>query len=138
MFFFIYFLNFHANIGKNKSFIIKQLKQSKALIFPSLCYEGFPMVIVESFATGTPVITSNIGSQAEIVKNNYNGLHFQVGNAESLAKVLKKFDNLKDKTKFYKNARNTYLKKYTPEINYKLLMNIYNQTIEDAKKNKNY
>lgn len=38
---------------------------AKALVFPSL-YEGFGLPILESFAMGTPVLTSNISSMPEV------------------------------------------------------------------------
>lgn len=40
---------------------------ASALVYPSL-YEGFGLPILESFACKTPVVTSNIGSMAEIGK----------------------------------------------------------------------
>jgi glycosyltransferase involved in cell wall biosynthesis len=40
---------------------------ASALVYPSL-YEGFGLPILESFACKTPVVTSNVGSMAEIGK----------------------------------------------------------------------
>jgi glycosyltransferase involved in cell wall biosynthesis len=56
-----------------------------ALIVPSLWYENAPTVIREAFATGTPVISSNIGGMAEAVTDGIDGLHFDTGNAADLA-----------------------------------------------------
>jgi glycosyltransferase involved in cell wall biosynthesis len=38
---------------------------AKALVYPSL-YEGFGLPILEAFACGCPVVTSNISSMAEV------------------------------------------------------------------------
>src|SRR5437762_4639584 len=38
----------------NKEEVLETMKISKALIFPSIWYEGLPFTIIESFATGTP------------------------------------------------------------------------------------
>jgi len=119
---------------KGKDFLLDQIKRSRALIFPSESYEGFPIVITEALATGTPVISSNIGSQAEIVGNGYNGIHFKVSDPKDLAEKIKLFDN-KEMKKMYINSRKTYLEKYTPEINYKILKEIYKKTIDEKKKN---
>lgn len=48
----------------------KVLKESKALIFSSLLYEGFPMTILESLSVNVPVIAKNIGNAANLVNNS--------------------------------------------------------------------
>jgi glycosyltransferase involved in cell wall biosynthesis len=117
---------------QNKSFIIDALKKSKALIFPSLWYEGFPITILEAFSTGTPVIASRLGGMCEVVTNNVNGLHFEVDDENDLVSVLKTFDQT-EKESFSFNARKTYLDNYTPEQNYDQLRYIYDQVIKNKK-----
>jgi glycosyltransferase involved in cell wall biosynthesis len=41
--------------------------QARALVFPSLLYEGQPMSILESFAAGLPVLASRLGGNAELL-----------------------------------------------------------------------
>ncbi|MCW2922230.1 MAG: glycosyl transferase group 1 [Thermoleophilia bacterium] len=43
------------------------MRTARALVVPSTWYEGFPMVVLEAFAAGTPVIASDLGALAEIV-----------------------------------------------------------------------
>ena len=105
------------------------------IIVPSICYEGFPMAIVEAFACGTPVLCSRLGSMEEIVEDGVTGLHFEAGNAQDLAeKAQWLIDNPERTREMGQNARNEYLAKYTPEKNYEMLMDIYQQAIEEAKK----
>jgi len=59
------------------------------LVVPSLWYENSPNVILEAFATHTPVIASNLGGMAELVKHNENGLLFPAGDVYSLAGQIK-------------------------------------------------
>ena len=54
------------------------------IIVPSL-FEAFGMVVIESLSMGTPVIGSNTGGIAEIIKQGYNGFLFTPGNAGELA-----------------------------------------------------
>jgi len=63
------------------------------LVMPSICYEGFPLVLVEAFAHGLPVICSRLGGMAEIVEDGVTGLHFEAGNPDDLAKKV--LDDLK-------------------------------------------
>jgi glycosyltransferase involved in cell wall biosynthesis len=55
------------------------------LLIPSIWYENSPNVILEAFAHGTPVIASNLGGMAELVRHNVDGLTFNAGDAQDLA-----------------------------------------------------
>jgi glycosyltransferase involved in cell wall biosynthesis len=59
------------------------------LVVPSTWYENTPFVILEAFAAGVPVIASDLGGMAEIVRDGVNGFLFTAGDAESLASVLR-------------------------------------------------
>jgi glycosyltransferase involved in cell wall biosynthesis len=58
------------------------------LIVPSIWYENSPLTIHEAFIFKVPVLTSNIGGMAELVKDNVNGLHFQVGDIDDLCRKI--------------------------------------------------
>jgi len=47
-----------------------------ALVVPSVCYEVFPMAMIEAFAEGTPVVARDLAGMAEIVKDADGGLLF--------------------------------------------------------------
>jgi hypothetical protein len=59
-----------------------------ALVVPSVWYENSPITIHEAFLLGTPVITSDIGGMAELVRDGVDGLHFKVGDPASLARTV--------------------------------------------------
>ncbi|MGE5372533.1 MAG: glycosyltransferase family 4 protein [Solirubrobacterales bacterium] len=59
-------------------------KLAEIAVFPSL-YEPFGIVALEAMAAGTPVIVSDSGGLAEIVRNNEDGLYTATGSAPSLA-----------------------------------------------------
>jgi glycosyltransferase involved in cell wall biosynthesis len=40
----------------------KLMQNAKILVFPSVWYETFGMVVIEAYAVGLPVIASNLGS----------------------------------------------------------------------------
>lgn len=52
--------------------VINYMRSSEMLLMASL-FEGFPMVIAEALFCGLPVVSTNVGSISEIVKNEYNG-----------------------------------------------------------------
>jgi len=107
------------------------MQQACFLVVPSESYEGFPMVLVESFANGLPVIVSSLGSLAEIVEEGVTGIHFESGNAEDLAtKVRWAFENPEAMKRMGENARRIYEEKYTADHNYHQLINIYSQIVK--------
>ena len=53
-------------------------------------YENSPNAVLEAFAHRTPVVASNLGGMAELVRNGGNGLLFTPGDAEDLARQLRR------------------------------------------------
>jgi len=74
----------------NPAQIREQLRQSRALVFPSLWYETLGLVPVEAAASGIPAIVSDGCAATDYVADGRTGLHFTHGSAESLAAQLKK------------------------------------------------
>jgi glycosyltransferase involved in cell wall biosynthesis len=58
------------------------------VVVPSLWWETGPMVVVEAFQYGRPVICSDIGGMAEKVTHGQNGLHFRRADARDLAETM--------------------------------------------------
>ena len=61
------------------------LGRSTLCVVPSLWYENMPNTLLESWAAGTPVLASDIGSLHDMVFNSGAGGLFEVGDAGSLA-----------------------------------------------------
>ncbi len=64
--------------------VIEQMQGADMLVVPSECYEGFPRVVVEAFATGTPIIAADLGGLRELVDERA-GIRFPSGDAHALA-----------------------------------------------------
>lgn len=108
------------------------MNQCKAFICPSIWYEGTPLTVIEAFASGTPVIASRLGVLSESVNDGFNGLHFTAGDANDLEKKIGIFlRETGNNNLFYKNARQTYLDKYHPEMHYNAILKIYEDAIEN-------
>jgi len=118
-------------IGQMEKQLVKEyMKRCKALICPSIWYEGTPLTIIEAFAAGTPVIASRLGSMAETVSDGFNGLLFTAGDADDLAKKVCIFiKETRDSAMFYQNARQTYLEKYHEDVHYSAILKIYENAI---------
>lgn len=68
--------------------VFKELVRVDILCFPSIIEEAMPMTILEAFSCGIPVIATNIGGQAELVKNDYNGYLVPIKDSKSIAERI--------------------------------------------------
>lgn len=117
----------------DRNSVHKLMSQCTALIFPSIWFEGMPMVILEAFSLGTPVIASNFGAMSSLIQNGANGIHFEVNNSKALVEALTNWRSysLTVKQSFSYAALETYKLNYTPEANYKMLIEIYHSVINN-------
>lgn len=113
----------------------ERLAEASLLILPSLCFEGFPMVIREAFALGVPVVASRIGAIPFIIKDGDSGMMFQPGDSTELLKVVKAlWENSTRLSNMAEAARKEFEIKYTADENYDMLMEIYRAAIKIHKK----
>tara|TARA_B100000674_G_scaffold484838_2_gene490775 strand:+ start:181 stop:822 length:642 start_codon:yes stop_codon:yes gene_type:complete len=95
-------------------------------IFPSEWAEPFGLVIIESFANSTPVLSSNHNSLKEMIQDNYNGVFFEQSNYVDLKdKVLYLLNNQEMMKKMQLNSFDTFNNKFSPEMNIKLINKTY-------------
>jgi glycosyltransferase involved in cell wall biosynthesis len=111
--------------------ILERMKNASVLILPSTWYEGFPMIVAEAFAAGLPVIASNLGSLSSIVDHHRTGLHFEAGQASSLVEALRWWlAHPAEAILMRSQARLEYETRYTAEVNYQQLMQIYQAALD--------
>jgi len=105
-------------------------RSARFLVLPSVCYENFPRVVAEGFAAGLPIVASRLGSMQELVRDGETGFLFNPRDPNDLAlKVREMVDHPDLLGKMQMNAREEYVSRYTPQINFAQLMDIYQQVI---------
>ncbi len=120
--------------AKPSSEIYELIGRASAMIFPSEWYEGLPKVIIEAFAKGTPVISSDVGSMKSLVEHQRNGLHFAPKDVKDLRRQVEwLMENPAKRKQMRREARDEYEAKYTAETNYRMLMNIYRRAVQQSK-----
>jgi glycosyltransferase involved in cell wall biosynthesis len=111
--------------------IYRLMGEASALIFPSLWYEGLPKTILESFARGTPVIASRLGSMIRLIKDNQTGDHFIPGDATDLSRTVQRLFTDPESLRLMRaSTRAEYESLYTPEANYQMLIDIYRSALK--------
>ena len=117
---------------KPRDFVLEAVRSATIQIVPSMCYEGLPMVIPEAYACGTPVVAARLGSLEEVVEEGETGFKFTPGDAHDLARVVNGlWANQSELGALRRNVRTTFEQKYTAEINYRILMDIYAKALSD-------
>ena len=125
-------LDFRAYLSKQA--VQQAMRAAAFLIMPSEWYEGFPVVIAEAYANGLPVIASRRGAMAELVEDRITGLHFTAGDANDLAeKVQWATAHPEEIRAMGHRARQVYETNYTPEVNYRQLIAIYEAAAQTTK-----
>jgi glycosyltransferase involved in cell wall biosynthesis len=109
--------------------VLKLVGSASFMVFPSQWYEGQPKVLLESFARGTPVLASRLGSMTEMIDAK-NGLLFEPGNADDLASaVLRVWADPQLLADMRRGARRRFEETFTADQNYDSLMDIYRTAI---------
>lgn len=79
-------VEFHGYCNRQELFT--EIGRAEFVVVPSECYEGFPMVVLEAMACGTPVVASRLGSLDEVVIEGITGVKFTPGDPRDLAAVV--------------------------------------------------
>ena len=66
------------------------MRQARALVFPSVWYEGQPLTVYEALACGTPVVVSDACAGREAVVDGETGFWFRSGDPDALAAHLRR------------------------------------------------
>lgn len=96
-------------------------------ILPSY-QEGLPMVLLESMASGVPVIVTYVGAIPEIIQNNQNGIIIEPGNIGQMAQAILEINSNKEiRGTIRKNALKTVKEKYSSDLMTEEYQQIYKE-----------
>lgn len=103
-----------------------------AVIVPSICYEVFGIIIIESFAHKTPVIVNNLGALPEVVTQSKGGFIYNTED-ELIHQMEKLRLNPSLRAELGDNGYNAYRKYWTEEYH----IHKYYQIIQDIAQQRN-
>jgi len=112
--------------------VLRKIRESRALVLPTLVYENCPMVLLEAFAEGTPVIVPDLPSMMTFVDHDQEGLLYRAGDISSLAEALTKaLATPEDAWSMWSTkGRAAHARHYNELTNYQQLISIYNSVIK--------
>jgi glycosyltransferase involved in cell wall biosynthesis len=110
--------------------VAEEMARAAFLVLPSIWPENFPMVIVEAFCQGLPVLASRVGALAEIIDDGVTGLVFSPGDPHDLATKVQWAERHQEAMRIMgANARRVYEERYSPSINFEQLSEIYHAAV---------
>jgi len=118
---------------RRRDYCLEAMRRALFVVVPSVCYENFPLAIVEAFASGTPVLASRLGAMAEIVDDGRTGRLFTAGDAADLARAMAWMTaHPGECAAMGRAARSAFEARYTADTNFAMLMSIYGQVSSGA------
>jgi glycosyltransferase involved in cell wall biosynthesis len=107
-----------------------EIAAARLLVVPSVSFEGFPLVLREAFAFGTPAAVSGIGPLPHIVQHGRTGVVFRPGDPGSLLdSVRSAWHRTGQLRSMSEQARAEFEEKYAEGANYRALMDIYDRAV---------
>jgi glycosyltransferase involved in cell wall biosynthesis len=107
------------------SAVLETLRSVRCLVFPSLWFEGEPMILIEALAAGTPVLASDVGGIPELLGLGSAGWLTKAGEIGAWARALQDLCNNGDIDTKSRAARDIYLKRHTPREGLQSLVRSY-------------
>jgi glycosyltransferase involved in cell wall biosynthesis len=91
------------------------LADARALVLPSICYEGAPRTVVEAYAAGVPVVANRYGALPSVVSDGVTGLLVEPGNADAWRAALGRAMDDATSQELGEGAFAAWSSRYSPE-----------------------
>lgn len=112
--------------AQNHDTCLQMISRSDCVIIPSVCFEGFPTTLLESYRAGVPVLVSNVGPLPELVGFGELGFifdpHDHLSLENSLNSILRDYNSSLAKAA---RARSHFLHTLSERVNIERLHSIY-------------
>ncbi|MDE6686862.1 MAG: glycosyltransferase family 4 protein, partial [Lachnospiraceae bacterium] len=106
------------------------MTHAQAVIESSSWYETFGMVVIEAYASRTPVIAANFGNVGDLVEDGRTGFKYRQDSPDALNLAVERMERLDqaDYEQMRQAAYKEYLERYSTEKNYNILKGIYEKS----------
>jgi glycosyltransferase involved in cell wall biosynthesis len=105
------------------------LRRARALLVPSMWYEGEPRAVLEAFAAGVPVVVSQIGGLPALVEEGRSGLVVPPEDIDGWARAVERLGDDKEAKRMGGFALHAWQDRHSPEKGLHELEMAYDQAI---------
>jgi glycosyltransferase involved in cell wall biosynthesis len=106
------------------------LSRARALVVPSICYEGAPRAIIEAYSAGVPVLASDMGGLSEMVSDGSSGLVLSPSNPSEWTTAMDRLRDDAESERMGEEAWRLWDRHYRPEVGLKDLENAYESALQ--------
>ncbi|MBA3432000.1 MAG: glycosyltransferase [Actinobacteria bacterium] len=92
------------------------IRGARAVLLPSLWYEGAPRTILEAYAVGVPVLASRIGALPEVVEEGASGLLLEPGDPDAWAEGAERLGDDNESVRLGNGGYRLWERLYRPEV----------------------
>ena len=111
--------------------LARLLSGARIAVVPSLCYENLPNALLESYASGTPVIASALGSLKDAVVEGETGFLFPPGDAVQLSEKLAHcWDHREEIAQMSAKARRVAETTYSADAHLHKLLTLFSELLD--------
>ncbi|MBO7391961.1 MAG: glycosyltransferase family 4 protein, partial [Verrucomicrobia bacterium] len=111
--------------------VLRRLAECSFLIFPSVWYETFGLTLIEAMALGKPILASNLGGRPDIIQDGVQGVLYDPFKPGALEEGIRRMICMspEKRRQMGRAGRERYLRDFTPEVNYRQLIEIYQKAM---------
>jgi glycosyltransferase involved in cell wall biosynthesis len=102
--------------------VLAWMRRSRALVFPSVLYEGQPIVVLEALACGLPVLASRLGGNSELLREDFL---VPAGQRPAWTQALQRLEDADRVDQAGVDARRLYEQHFTEQTARRLLEEAY-------------
>jgi glycosyltransferase involved in cell wall biosynthesis len=93
--------------------VLQRMREARAVVLPSECYENAPMAVLEALGSGVPVIGTRLGGIPEMVRDRITGILVEPANPQAMARALEEMEqDPKSARAFGQNGRAMVAEEY--------------------------
>ncbi len=102
------------------------IQNARVMIMSSICYEGFPMSLLDAMSNSKAVVVPDIGAFTEIINNGNFGYLFRSGDPNDMAEKIKfLYNNSKICEEMGRAAKSALRDKYSEQVYFSALIALY-------------
>ena len=110
-----------------------ELARLDILVHASVIPEPFGQVVIEGMGFGLPVVAASAGGPTEVIEEGVNGLLYQPGDVEALARLLRTLASDRELRRRLGRAAREKAKEFAPEVIARQVMDLYLEVLAGSR-----